>query len=573
MTRRLWPLALTAVLVLTACTSTTSVEGPSPAVASPLPATATATATVPASPTPIPTDTPTPRPTPQATVTPFLITDGLIGTVLTASADVQQAIAGPDILFSVGGFQPLEDLTVVFLNPRGFRVEVLSTRADLQGHAAWRRNSRFDAPGVWSSVANGAGGSTQVIRYQLTDLVLPSGPESPWEFELYSIPEADLHYDASLRPAIVALVAQFYRGSVGPIAQTLDFDFSEPLDVFLLPDSESLQREVQAGGADPGSGFEAGVSLFGFERSGIYIDTTGPVEGFAHVIAHELVHQITGRIEANRRAPLWFIEGMADYFGYTIARTIVGDEALPWRRYTRGVARDAVDNGGWIDLNTISAYEVWQSERDPSRLERMYAQSYATVDWLAQTYGEAVLRPLLEALADEPDDLDAVFQRIVSLDLAEVQQQAQAYAIDPDPYEREVAAIIGYARLMFQTLDEAQAVSEDWNRYVARRSTLPRGARISSLDAFRTTYAALDRQIDEAVAPERMSMVHEIFVQIFPFYLEAVDAFLLLEQGADDALENGNAAVQQGNFFLQAAQDHLIARVNDLAISQAEVFR
>jgi len=50
-------------------------------------------------------------------------------------------------------------------------------------------------------------------------------------------------------------------------------------------------REVSVGGGGMISGFEAGVSLYGFDRDGIYVDMNTPGDAVPHLVAHEMVHQ------------------------------------------------------------------------------------------------------------------------------------------------------------------------------------------------------------------------------------------------------------------------------------------
>ena len=465
---------------------------------------------------------------------------------------------------------------MTFEGPGVFFARPLLLRADSAGRLRWSRGSRGDRPGAWSVNAEGDLGSRRTLRYLLSELDLPltSVVQGETLFNVYHIPESKLHFDPGVRNATVAMISQFYRDARRMILEDIGFAFEEPIDFFLLPEASSLQREVVAGGASGGSGFEAGVSLLNFARSGVYIDMSIPdLYGYAHIVAHELVHQITGRIEGSRRAPLWFIEGFADYYGHDVGLELVGDQELPWRRLTRAVARRAVEQDRWIDLATVSAYEVWLEETSLDRLERMYAESYVTADYVARTYGEAAIRPLLEALADRPDELDGVFLQLFNVSFSELQAGVREDVLRLDAYELELRAVAEYASAVFDILDGAEELSLQWNLYIVARPSLSVPERIARLQALQNSYRAFDADVAGMTPPDAAAGVHEVFVRLFPAFIEASEAFLELERGGgQDAIDRGNAALDDGNLFLQASRDLLVKLLADSRIAISEVF-
>ena len=122
------------------------------------------------------------------------------------------------------------------------------------------------------------------------------------------------------------------------------------IDFYLVPDNATMIREVNAGGAEAITGFEAGVSLHGFDRDGIYLDMSTPLDAVPHLVTHEIVHQVAARIGAQDRPPVWFIEGLAEHEANKVAAGDTADIEVRWRLERRRVVRDAIGDGRLIDL-------------------------------------------------------------------------------------------------------------------------------------------------------------------------------------------------------------------------------
>ena len=214
----------------------------------------------------------------------------------------------------------------------------------------------------------------------------------------------------------------------------------------------------------------------------------------------------------------WFIEGIAEYYGHQVGLELVGEAELPWRRLTRGTARRAAEAGTWIDLASVSGYEVWQGERSLSRLERMYSESYAVADYIAATWGDQAIRPLLEALAERPEELDAVFMELLAVTFADLQEQAKAFVVAKDAYETEIDAAVAYAQEMFDVLDGAEIVRGEWNEYVASRSQLSEEERLSRAQMLLRAYRGLQVEVEAARPPDSAAETHAVFLQTVPFF-------------------------------------------------------
>ena len=560
------------LLIVAGCTTGKSGQTP---VASPTAAPAATasprpidTASPAATPSPLPTPTLRPTPTPGPTATP------LPQTVLRPAVADQVAYAGTELDFEVSGLKPLERADIFFNGPGGILATSLAVRADSQGRVGWTRDSTRDMTGPWEVLLRGDQDSASRLIYTLADAELPTETVTMGEttFLVYRTPEAVFHFEPGVRTAAVLRVAEIYLGTLSFGPEALDFTLQGSVDFFLVTSPVALRREIRAAGADGGSGLEAGVSLFGFPRSGIYIDMSSPLDTMPHVVAHEVSHQTTARIEGNRNAPHWLEEGIADYQGFAVASGIDPDHELQWRRLTRDAVRKAVQEGRWVDLESIAAPEAWYTETEFHRAELFYGEAYASVDFVAKTFGEQAMRPLMEALADRPDEADAVLRQLFSLSLAEFQVRVQESVLEKDVFELEIDGIIQYARAMFGVLDDERGASELWTLYVRERQFLPADQRIVRVLEVTERYQALLTRTEQAAVPEASREIQQNFLDAFFTYTEAFESFLSFEQGRQvEALNAGNLALETAAFTLGVARDRLVALLNEFGVSNREV--
>ncbi len=573
---RAWTAAVVALaLVATACA--TGADRPAPSTSTPVPATlipprATVTPSPPAA---TPTPAPAPEPPPPPTVAPIPRVARIAVSAAISDDDARDIYRGAEVLFTVAGFKPAERIAVQIARlgespPRPFFV-----RAGDDGSVTWDWPTGDDAPGLFGVRLQGGSGPARSFAFQVVELDLPATEFTSLGtlFSLYRTPEARIFSYPSIPRSLSALTAQRYREGLAIIEKDLRFTLSDGIDVYLAPDSNSLVKEVEAGGAKDVAGFEAGISLYGYPRSGVYIDVSGaPLSGLAHVVAHELVHQITARIEGPGGAPVWFIEGLAEVEGFKAGLNEAGDKERHWRRVTRNVVRRALRDEAWIDLATVGEYETWQKESALSRLELMYGQAYASVDYIARVYGDAVLRPLLERLAAAPKELDAVFAQVLGIPFAAFQERVRQSVGELDDYERRIESLIGYARAIFGLEAQAAQVSDRWNGYLLRRSSLSRAQRAAVLRPLLDDYLRLQAQLEALAPPAEAAQVHATYRASFAGYVRATQAFLRLESsGETEQAAVGNAALNEANALIEAARDRLTALLDDSGVGVREV--
>ena len=521
-----------------------------------------------------PTATPTPHVTPPPTLAPVPDRGRIALSPESGERASARMLAGLDLVFDLRGFSPLEEFTVQYLGPNEERRSAGRGRADILGEATWTKPTSRDAMGDWAAQVRGSGGSAATAEWTLVEMPMaaPVVASLEREFKLYHIPEARIYFDDAVMESQVAVMAQYFAGSIGSIESALGQDLG-PIDVFLLPDGETLQQEIVAGGSPPSSGFESGIALLGGERPGIYVDMAAPFYSWRHVAAHEIVHFVVGAIEGDGRAPLWFVEGLADYLAHQVAVEQTGDHERQWARLVRGQGRRGVHLDQWIDFHTIGDYGAWNSERSLDRLKQMYGQSFAALSYVAAAYGEAAFVPLLRAVIEEPDDLNVPFRRILGVSFDEFQAAVREFLLTPTPFEAEMEAVGVYARAVFEIADEDRELAASWDLFLRfRRPSLDPETSAAEIMEFSDAFAALHARVEALEPPERLADVHAVLEGAFPRSVAAMNAYARLETHPDtELLAEANANLTQGALHMDAAEDLLVRALSAFGISEDEV--
>lgn len=124
--------------------------------------------------------------------------------------------------------------------------------------------------------------------------------------------------------------------------------------------------------------------FFEFMKGRVVIPYLGNLAGFKHVIRHELVHVfMTGkiygvladhRIDTGRMPPLWFTEGLAEYWSFD------------WDTQSEMVMRDLVLNGLFVRLNDLDAVYGYV----------IYKEGQKFLEFVSKTYGEEKILLFME---------------------------------------------------------------------------------------------------------------------------------------------------------------------------------
>lgn len=124
--------------------------------------------------------------------------------------------------------------------------------------------------------------------------------------------------------------------------------------------------------------------FFEFMKGRVVIPFLGNLAGFKHVIRHELVHVFMTnkiynilsdyRIDTDRLPPLWFVEGLAEYW------------STDWDTQSEMVMRDFVLNGLFIpltELDNVYGYII-------------YKEGQSFLEFVSKNYGEDKILQLME---------------------------------------------------------------------------------------------------------------------------------------------------------------------------------
>jgi hypothetical protein len=195
------------------------------------------------------------------------------------------------------------------------------------------------------------------------------------------------------------------------LSQVLDHEFTERQPLILFANHPEFQQNNVVG--DLGEGVQGVTEAF---KQRIVMPFMHTMQGTDHLIGHELVHAFQydisglgragGGIEAAARrfqAPLWFIEGMAEYLS-------VG----PVSPHTAMWLRDAALTG---NVPTIE-----QMTRDPRFFPYRWGHAFWT--YVGGRWGDAVIGQILKQVGQGVPYPEA-FQRILNASLNEIGEEWQ----------------------------------------------------------------------------------------------------------------------------------------------------
>jgi hypothetical protein len=558
-------IVLTAGLVLAACSSDGSL--------SPTPVTTAALESTP----PTPTEA---APSPEATEIPVFIpgpTAGPIDRVTTVlDASVQQVVAsgtgfvGTSLRFVLDGFDSFEELTLVYVTPDGAQLGPFFLRADRSGAAEWTRDASGDLTGDWRIILATDLDRRRVFEYSLEAFTLPASSvqtDGP-TFQVYHTPSVRIHFYPEISTASVALIASFAREALDAVLVDLDATLEGVIDFYLAPDNATMIREVNAGGAESITGYEAGVSLFGFERDGIYLDMSTPFDAAPHLVTHEIVHQVAARIGAQDGPPVWFIEGLAEHEANKVAAGDTAEIEVRWRMDRRRVARQAIRDGKLHDLKPIHEIADLATPDSEAALNVFYSQAFAAIDLVSKTYGALALKTLTLRLVEQPAELDAVFQELFALSFDEFQANLELSIITLDQSELEREALQEYSARMGELVEEANAASIAWNAFAARRNSISPSERLNTLRRLLADNRDLEARASSLTTPVAAQEAQGLFFEGFASFSDALEEFLRLEtisSGVNTQL--ANSLLGKANTLIAVANETLSLEMRRLGIT------
>lgn len=192
------------------------------------------------------------------------------------------------------------------------------------------------------------------------------------------------HFDIYFYPEMRDLAergAAFAETAYAQLEQKFNHNIANRIPLIFY----SSHLHFQQTNVTPGFIPEGVGGFFEFLKGRVVIPSNGSTEQFAHVIRHELVHVFTmsklnrvlldHRQTVDRAAPLWFTEGLAEYW------------STEWDTQAEMVLRDAVLNNYVVPLSSMD--RIYGSFL-------MYKEGQQVCEFIAQRYGEEKLLLLFE---------------------------------------------------------------------------------------------------------------------------------------------------------------------------------
>ncbi|HEV2708025.1 MAG TPA: DUF1570 domain-containing protein [Pyrinomonadaceae bacterium] len=204
------------------------------------------------------------------------------------------------------------------------------------------------------------------------------------------------------------------------------FDSRVPVTVVVFASEESYRPFKPLYLEQPGD-------VSGYFKSGQHADyitlsvDEARARGTASIVFHEYVHLLLRN--AARVAPLWFNEGLAEYYS-------TFEMSPDARRVTLGqrldVRAQVLRTGAWIPLSALMAADRWSPSYAEAEQRRLfYAESWALVHYLFNAQGgrrRAQLTNYLDLLASG-STVEAAFRAAFQTDFAGLEAELRAYVL------------------------------------------------------------------------------------------------------------------------------------------------
>ena len=230
-----------------------------------------------------------------------------------------------------------------------------------------------------------------------------------FDWHIHRTEHFDIHYypsEAKLVPLMAAIAEEAYEKH----SEDFEHELQDRTPLILYKSHKDFQ-ETNIILQELHEGIGGFAELF---KHRIVIPFTGSMEAFREVIWHELIHIFQydiiyqkphARIYSGEflySAPIWFIEGMADYFAED--NDAIGEM----------VVRDASINNGVVPLPQLHNFNRLSSPYVGYKLGQL------AVAYLTETYGREKIAEILQGLRQSrTKDIDRVFKEVLGVELKE----------------------------------------------------------------------------------------------------------------------------------------------------------
>jgi Tol biopolymer transport system component len=224
-----------------------------------------------------------------------------------------------------------------------------------------------------------------------------------FHFQVLRTEHFDIHFYPEARAAALD-AGRLAERSYQRLSRLLRHEYKERKPIILYASHSDFQQTNALGGEAPSEG-TGGVTDFYKQR--IILPFTGSYEELEHVLQHEMVHQFQYDIWSRGRAgaglatiinvnpPLWFVEGMAEYFSLGG----IDPNTAMW-------LRDAAIEGKIPTVN--------QLETDPRIFPYRYGQ--ALLAFIGQRWGDESIGAIIQGTMAGGGGLEGSIRRVLGVD-------------------------------------------------------------------------------------------------------------------------------------------------------------
>lgn len=220
--------------------------------------------------------------------------------------------------------------------------------------------------------------------------------------------------------------------------------------------------------------------FFEFLKGRVVLPANGNLHQFRRVIRHELVHVFTyaklsrvytdHRVPADRFLPLWFTEGLAEYW------------SGPRDHQHEMILRDGLASGSFVPLENLERI---------SGSYQMYKQGEAVCHFLSQTYGEETILALIEN-AWRDVDFRKVMEHVTGERYETISERFTAW-VKADVYPRLEGADLATAVAEGVGVEGFSAKAAAWTRPDGQREVVYVGNRSGYTNVYRVPVDAAYR--------------------------------------------------------------------------------
>jgi Tol biopolymer transport system component len=267
----------------------------------------------------------------------------------------------------------------------------------------------------------------------------------------------DVHYYTEMDVAAHDAARMAERG-YAYLSEVLDHQFKERIPIILYASlNDFAQTNVVSGLLDQGT---RGVTESLKKR--VTLPMTGSYREFNHVLVHELVHAFQYDIIFNSplginrfNAPLWFIEGMAEYLSNEMDNT------------TRMWVRDGFIYNNLLSIDKLSStYDI-----------RVYRLGQSVWHYIGENYGKKTVGKLFK-MAARTGNIEMAFKTYLNMDNKQLTKAwhefARRLAVPADttlPMPDESATRLTHKAAFYHRMNIAPSVSPDGSAiaYIANK--------------------------------------------------------------------------------------------------------